>query len=83
MISAIFSSISPLLKLFRMDMNDRMQLDMNKIVVPAVISSMIVPLLSFIILSEVSTTKHNPNKLDEALSICGDFCSFIDFLFVY
>ncbi len=72
-ISAIFSSWSDLLKLFLMDIKDKMQLVMKRIVVPAVISSIIVFSDSFRILREVSTTKQSPKRLEEAFRICGDF----------
>lgn len=73
MISAIFSRKSDLLKLLRIDIKDKIQLAINKIVVAAVISSITVVSENFNIFKEVKTTKHSPNKLEDAFRIWGDF----------
>jgi hypothetical protein len=83
MMSATFSNISDLLKLFLIDIKERMQLDIKRIVVPAVISSIMVSSESFRILREVSTTKQRPKRLEDALRICGDFCSFMVARLIY
>jgi hypothetical protein len=75
-ISAIFSSrplflIEPLI-----DKKERMQAAINSMIATVVNSSIIVLPAMFNNLSDVSTTKHNPNKLEEAFKICGDL-SFI------
>ena len=68
-ISAIFSQSRLLRKLPLIDMKERIQLDIKKIVVPVVISSIKVASDNFNNFKEVSTTKQSPNKLEEALSI--------------
>ena len=75
--SAIFSNMSDLLKLFLIDIKDKMQLDIKRMVVQAVISSMMVSSESFSIFREVSTTKQSPKRFEDALRMCGDFCSFM------
>ena len=73
-ISAIFSQVRDFLKLPRMLIKDKMQLAMNKVVVTTVSSSINVACDNFISFSEVSTIKHSPRRLDEALRIWDDFC---------
>jgi Ca2+-binding EF-hand superfamily protein len=70
--SAIFSSLPAFFIVPFIDKNDRIQLVINKNMAAVVNSSMIVLPEMLSNLSEVSTTKHNPSKLEEAFKICGD-----------
>ena len=71
-ISAMFSSLPLFLIEPLTDKKDRIQLAIN-IMIAAVVSSSIIVLPEILSnLSEVSTTKQSPNKLDEAFNICGD-----------
>ena len=57
------------------EIKDKMQLAMNKIMARAVVSS--IRVLSCILdtLMEVSTTKHKPSRVAEVLSMWGDLFS--------
>ena len=79
-ISATFSSMPLFLIEPRMDKKERIQLAINSMMATVVNSSIIVLPAMFNNLSDVSTTKHNPNKLEDAFKICGDlsFSSFIN-----
>jgi hypothetical protein len=78
-ISAIFSSLPLFLMEPLMDKKERMQLAIKSMMATVVNSSIIVFPAMFNNLREVSTTKHNPNKLEDAFNMCGDlsFSSFI------
>jgi len=78
----MFSSLPPFLMVPLMDKKERMQLAMNKMMATVVNSSMIVLPEMFNSLSEVSTTKQSPSKLEEAFNMCGDlsFSSFIAYI---
>jgi hypothetical protein len=61
----------------RNERNDNMQLAASKTEVTPVMSSIIVAAPVLDIRMEVSTTKQNPNRLDEVLRICDDLFEFI------
>ena len=71
-ISAIFSSLPLFLIEPLMDKKERIQLAIKSMMAKVVSSSIIVLPEILSNLSEVSTTKQSPNKLDEAFNICGD-----------
>ena len=79
-ISAIFSSLPLFLIEPLIDKNERIQLAINIMIAKVVSSSISVLSVMFNNLSDVSTTKQSPNKLEEAFKICGDlsFSSFIN-----
>ena len=56
----------------RIDKNEKILLTIKKIVPIPVSSSIIDTSLYFDILSEVNTTRQNPNKLEEVFKICSD-----------
>lgn len=62
------------------DRKERMQAAMNSMIASVVSSSIIVLPAMFNSLSDVSTTKQSPNKLEDAFNMCGDlsFSSLID-----
>lgn len=68
-ISATFSSLLLFLIEPLMDKKERIQLAMNRMMANVVSSSMIVLPLMFRSLSEVSTTKQSPSRLDDAFKI--------------
>ena len=78
-ISATFSSLLLFLIDPLMDKKERIQLVIKKIMASVVNSSISVLPAMFNNLSEVSTTKQSPSKLEDAFKICGDlsFSSFI------
>jgi hypothetical protein len=78
-ISAMFSSLPLFLIEPLIDKKERIQLAIKSMMATVVSSSIIVLPAMFNNLSDVSTTKHNPSKLEEAFNICGDlsFPSFI------
>ena len=78
--SAIFSSLPLFLMEPLIDKKERIQLAINMIIARVVNSSISVLPAMFNNLSDVSTTKQSPNKLEEAFKICGDlsFSSFIN-----
>jgi hypothetical protein len=82
-ISASFSILPLFLILPRMDKKESMQLDMKNNMATVVSSSIIVLPEMLSTLSEVSTTKQSPNKLEEALRICGDLSLFSAAMFFY
>ena len=53
----------------RMDKNEKKQHAINKIQATPVTSSILDSSLTFDILSEVNTTKQNPNKLEEVFNM--------------
>jgi hypothetical protein len=70
-LSAIFSNlISNCSFDVRIDKKENMQLAINKIHATPVISSILDTSPNFEILSEVNTTRQNPNKLEDVLRIC-------------
>lgn len=79
-ISATFSSLPLFLIEPLMDKKERIQLAINIMIAKVVSSSMSVLPAMFNNLSDVSTTKQSPNKLEEAFRICGDLSlsSFIN-----
>lgn len=73
-ISAALSSFSDRLSFFvRMDRKDSRQLITSRMAPMPVMSSMIVALPDLDTLMEVNTIKQNPSRLEEVLSMCGDF----------
>lgn len=70
--SAILSSLPLFLIEPLMDKKERMQLAIKSMIAPVVSSSMMVLPAIFNNLSEVSTTKHSPSKLEDAFKMCGD-----------
>lgn len=80
-ISAIFSSLPLFLMEPLIDRKERMQLAINNMMASVVSSSMMVLPAMFSSLSDVSTTKQSPNKLEDAFKICGDL-SFSSLMFV-
>ena len=82
-ISAILSSLPLFLMEPFMDKKESMQAAIKNMMATVVNSSIIVLPEIFNNLSDVSTTKHNPNKLDDAFKICGDlsFSSFMPIKF--
>ncbi len=73
-ISATRSSFSDRVSLFeRMERKERIQLIISIIADKPVISSINVAVENFEILIEVSTTRQNPKRLEDVVSICGDF----------
>ncbi len=78
-ISATFSSLPLFLIDPLMDKKERIQLVIKKMMASVVNSSISVLPAIFNNLSDVSTTKQSPNKLDDAFKIWGDlsFSSFI------
>jgi hypothetical protein len=77
--SAIFSNLPLFLIEPLIDKKERMQLAIKNMMATVVNSSMIVLPAMFNNLSEVSTTKQSPSKLEDAFKIWGDlsFSSFI------
>ena len=71
-ISAIFSNLPLFFIVPLMDKKESMQLVINKNIAAVVSSSIIVLPEMFNSLSEVSTTKQSPSKLEEAFKMCGD-----------
>ena len=71
-ISATFSSLPLFLIEPLMDKKERIQLAIKNIMATVVNSSIIVLPAMLSNLSDVSTTKQSPNKLEEAFNICGD-----------
>jgi hypothetical protein len=59
-----------------MDKKERMQAAINSMMATVVNSSIIVLPAMFNNLSDVSTTKQSPSKLEDAFNMCGDL-SFI------
>jgi hypothetical protein len=78
-ISAIFSSLPLFLMEPLIDKKERMQAAIKAMMASVVSSSIIVLPAMFKSLSDVSTTKQSPSKLEDAFKICGDlsFSSFI------
>jgi len=70
--SAMFSNLPLFLITPFIDKKERIQLDIKNNMATVVNSSMIVFPDIFNNLREVKTTKHNPNRFDEAFKICGD-----------
>ncbi len=79
-ISARFSSLPLFLIEPLIDKKDRIQLAINSMIATVVNSSIIVLPEILRSLSDVSTTKQRPNRLEDAFKICGDLSlsSFID-----
>jgi len=75
--SAMRSSLLSVLILPRIDKKEMIQLAINNIIAAVVNSSIKDFLEMFKIFKEVKTTKHIPNKLEEAFKMCGDFCSLL------
>ena len=71
-ISAIFSSRPLFFMVPFIDKKERIQLAINKKIAAVVNSSIIVLPEILNNLSEVSTTKQSPSKLEEAFKMCGD-----------
>ncbi len=71
MYSAMVSYISARRVLLRIERNEHKQLVMKSTNDTAVTWSMMVTALNLKSLIEVSTTKQNPRKLEEAFNICG------------
>jgi hypothetical protein len=74
--SAIRSKGLPLFILPRIERNERIQLSIKKKIATISVLSIIVRCDNFKNLRDVSTTKHNPNKLEDAFNICGAFWFF-------
>jgi len=72
-ISATFSQTFALGEDPLISIKEKIQLAMNRTVVAVVISSMNVTCDILRSFSDVSTTKHKPRRLEEALRIWGDF----------
>jgi hypothetical protein len=75
-VSAIFSSLPLFLMEPFMDKKERMQAAIKSMMAIVVNSSMMVLPAMFKSLSDVSTTKQSPSKLEDAFNMCGDL-SFI------
>ena len=77
--SATFSSLPLFLIEPLIDKKERIQAAIKSMMATVVNSSIIVLPEILSNLSDVSTTKQSPNKLDDAFSMCGDlsFSSFI------
>jgi hypothetical protein len=71
-ISAIFSSLPAFFIVPLIDKNERIQLVINKNIAAVVNSSMIVLPEIFNSLSDVSTTKQSPRRLEDAFKMWGD-----------
>jgi hypothetical protein len=71
--SAINSKRPPLFILPRMERKERIQLSIKKKIATVSVLSIIVRCDNFKNLRDVSTTKHNPNKFEDAFKICGAF----------
>ena len=71
-ISAIFSSLPLFLMEPLIDKKERMQAAIKNIMATVVKSSIIVLPAMLSNLSDVSTTKQSPNKLEDAFKIWGD-----------
>lgn len=75
-ISAIFSSLPLFLIEPLIDKKERIQLAIKNMMATVVNSSIIVLPEILSSLSDVSTTKQSPSKLEEAFKICGDLSLF-------
>ena len=71
-ISAKFSSLPLFLIEPFIDKKERMQAAIKSMMATVVNSSIMVLPAMFNNLSDVSTTKQSPNKLEDAFKICGD-----------
>lgn len=75
-ISAIFSYLSALLEVLRIDKNENKLLLINIIVAKEVHSSINVVLSNLKIFIDVKTKKQIPRRFAEVFKMCGDFVFF-------